>query len=263
MHEVYRHHGLSKVIVSDRDSKFTSEFWTAVHKTMGTRLNISTSYHPQTDGQSERTNRTLEHELRVYAFQHHTDWSKYLDIAEFNINIHVNASTGFSPFQTVYGFTPDTYGSLVLQTKQGPAYDWLKDRADIQKLVSTNLVEAKLFQEHYANKRVREAELHVGDRVAIRTEGLRLQGQPSSILRQRYIGPFEVIEKFSPLVYKLKLPKAYSRIHHVFHISKLRLYWRDDRKYPERFVSEAVSEQHADIAQGETLIDSILDVKIA
>ena len=103
------HHGLSKVIVSDRDSKFTSEFWTAVHKTMGTRLNISTSYHPQTDGQSERTNRTLEHELRVYAFQHHNDWSKYLDIAEFNINIHVNASTGFITFQTVHGFTPDTY----------------------------------------------------------------------------------------------------------------------------------------------------------
>jgi hypothetical protein len=185
-----------------------------------------------------------------------------LDIAEFSINIHVNASTGFSPFQTVYGFTPDTYGSLVLQTKQGPAYDWLKDRADIQKLVSTNLVEAKLFQEHYANRKVREAELHVGDRVAIRTEGLRLQGQPSSVLKQRYIGPFEVIEKLSPLVYKLKLPKAYTRIHPVFHISKLRL-WRDDRKYPERFVSEALSEQHADIAQGETLVDSILDVKIA
>ena len=80
----------------------------------------------------------------------------------------------------------------MLQTKQGPAYDWLKDRADIQKLVSTNLVEAKLFQEQYANKRVREAELHVGDRVAIRTEGLRLKGQPSSILKQRYVGPFEV-----------------------------------------------------------------------
>ena len=112
---------------------------------MGTRLNIITSYHPQTDGQSERTNRTLEQILRAYAFQKHQDWSKYLDIAEFAINIHVNASTGFSPFQTVYGYQPDTYGSLVLNTQKGPAYDWLKDRADIQKLVTANLVEAKHF----------------------------------------------------------------------------------------------------------------------
>jgi hypothetical protein len=173
----------------------------------------------------------------------------------------VNASTGFSPFQTVYGYQPDTYGSLVLNTQKGHAYDWLKDRADIQKLVTANLVEAKHFQEHYANRKVREAELHEGDRVALRTEGLRLQGQPSSMLKQRYLGPFEVIEKLSPLVYKLKLPKS-MKIHPVVHISKLRL-WRDDLKFPDRFVSEALAEQHMDIAQGEVLIDSILDVQIA
>ena len=128
-------------------------------------------------------------------------------------------------------------------------------------LVTANLVEAKHFQEHYANRKVREAELHEGDRVALRTEGLRLQGQPSSMLKQRYLGPFEVIEKLSPLVYKLKLPKS-MKIHPVVHISKLRL-WRDDLKFPDRIVSEALAEQHMDIAQGEVLIDSIMDVQIA
>ena len=135
----------------------------------------------------------------------------------------LNASTGFSPFQTVDGYQPDTYGSLVLNTQKGHAYyDWLKDRADIQKLVTTNLVEAKLFREHYANRRVREAEMHEGDRVALRTEGLRLQGQPSSMLKQRFLGPFEIIEKLSPLVYKLKLPKG-MKIHPVVHIFYIKL----------------------------------------
>ena len=106
LHEVYRLHGVSKVCVSDRDSKFTSAFWQAFHALLGTKLNISSAYHPQTDGQTERMNITLEHIIRAYFYERHDLWAEYLDAAEFAMNLHKSASTQFSPFQVVYGFNP-------------------------------------------------------------------------------------------------------------------------------------------------------------
>jgi hypothetical protein len=263
LNHVYKLHGLTRVIVSDRDSKFTSEFWTSVFALLGTKLNISTAFHPQTDGQSERTNRTTEQVLRAYCHQQHARWVDYLDIAEFSINIHKNASTQFCPFETVYGFVPDTIGSLAVGTSAPET--WLQKRSDIQKLVSINMSEAKLFQQHYANKRVRDAEFHLREgetlRVGIDTHGLMLQGQPSHAFKQRFIGPYEIVEKLSPQVYRLKLPDALKQVHPTFHISKLRL-WKDSID-PERYVSEALAGHHADLARGELLIDNVYDVKLA
>ena len=97
----------------------------------------------------------------------------------------------------------------------------------------------------------------MGDKVSISTEGIELKGQPSGAFWQRYIGPFKIVEKLSPLVYRLSLPAAMKRIHPVIHISKLRK-WRDDRDYPERCVSEAEAAEHADIARGELRVKEIL-----
>jgi hypothetical protein len=139
-------------------------------------------------------------------------------------------------------------------------------RADIHKQVAVNVAEAKLFQQHYANRRVRDAEFFPREgeapiRVAIDTSGLSLQAQPSRKFKQRFIGPFEIIEKLSPQVYKLKLPDSFKRVHHTFHISKLRL-WRDSID-PERYISEADAVRAADLAKGDLLVDSIYDVKLA
>ncbi|KAJ9522565.1 hypothetical protein QJQ45_008331 [Haematococcus lacustris] len=95
---VFRYHGLPKVIISDRDPGFTSTFWQQLFAKTGTHLNISTANHPQTDGQTERANRTLEDMLRNYVSPHHTDWDNHLTAAEFAYNASVQASTGYSPF---------------------------------------------------------------------------------------------------------------------------------------------------------------------
>src|SRR5581483_3507136 len=111
---VFRLHGLPRAIVSDRDSKFTSKFWRALFEHLGTKLNMSTSFHPQTDGQTERANRTLEDMLRAFVSYEQTDWDKYLAAAEFASNNAPNASTGMSPFKMNYGFDPAVPSTLLL-----------------------------------------------------------------------------------------------------------------------------------------------------
>jgi hypothetical protein len=106
----YRHFGLPSVIITDRDKCFLSNFWQALFKALGTGLRFSTAFHPQTDGQSERANHTLEEYLRHFisprqdAIQ--SDWDEYLDLAEFAVNGSINPSTWYSPFQLAYGQEP-------------------------------------------------------------------------------------------------------------------------------------------------------------
>jgi len=87
--------------VSDRDPRFTSNFWKALCKRLGTNLNMSTSHHPQTDGQTECANRTIEDMLRAYVAPHQSDWDEHLITAEFAYNNSVQASTGFTPFYLI------------------------------------------------------------------------------------------------------------------------------------------------------------------
>jgi transposase InsO family protein len=93
--QVYRHYGLPKIIISDRDPRFTGTFWQCLFKLAGTKLSMSTAYHPQSDGQTERANRTLVQALRSYVSSRHDDWDNHLPLIEFAYNNTVNASTGF------------------------------------------------------------------------------------------------------------------------------------------------------------------------
>ncbi|GLI69983.1 hypothetical protein VaNZ11_014632, partial [Volvox africanus] len=103
---VVRLHGIPKNVISDRGGQFTSKFWEALCKLVGMRVNLSTAYHPQTDGQTERTNRMLGDMLRNYAGRTPLVWDTYLTAAEFALNHAVNRSTGKSPFFLNYGFHP-------------------------------------------------------------------------------------------------------------------------------------------------------------
>ncbi|GIL49127.1 hypothetical protein Vafri_5610, partial [Volvox africanus] len=103
---VVRLHGVPKNVVSDRGSQFRSKFWEALCKLVGMRVNLSTAYHPQSDGQTERTNRTLGDMLRNFAGRTPLVWDTFLTAAEFALNNAVNRSTGQSPFFLNYGFHP-------------------------------------------------------------------------------------------------------------------------------------------------------------
>jgi transposase InsO family protein len=96
-------HGVPKKIVSDRGTQFMSQFWKTVHKALGTKLNFSTAYHPQTDGQTERINQILEDMLRACALQYETSWDKSLPYVEFSYNNSYQQSLKMAPFEALYG----------------------------------------------------------------------------------------------------------------------------------------------------------------
>jgi hypothetical protein len=259
MSNIYKLHGISRVIISDRDPKFTSSIWQNLFKQLGTKLNISTSYHPQTDGQSERVIQVLEQMLRPYINQYHDNWTDFLDICEFEYNSHTSKSTGFSPFQIMYGFQPDRPITLLNSTESQS--EILQKREAIQALVKENLVDAKLKQKQYADARSRPLSFVVSDRVAVSTEGINLVNQPSSKFRKRWLGPFSVIEKVGSQSYRLDLP-THMQIHPVFHVSKLKL-WHDDNEHADRMVYKADVAAHRDYVSDAFLVHAILDVKVA
>jgi transposase InsO family protein len=103
VNEVVHLHGIPKNIVSDRDSKFTSRFWTSLQSTLGTQLNLSTAYHPEIDGQTKRVNQVMEDMLRMYVMDNQTQWEKYLPLVEFAYNNSFHSSIGMPPYEALYG----------------------------------------------------------------------------------------------------------------------------------------------------------------
>ena len=225
---VFKLHGLPKSIVSDRDAKFTSRFWQSLFKTMGTRLAMSTAFHPQTDGQTERANRTLEDMLRAFVNYQQDNWDQLLSAAEFACNNAPNASTKMSPFQINYGRDPlNPYSQIHdLPDTVPAAADFIRNLKNATKIATDALVLAKASQEKYANRSRREVEFSVGDQVLLSASHINLASQaqrPSKKLQHRFIGPYKIIQKISPVAYKLELPETV-HVHPVFHVGLLRPY---------------------------------------
>jgi hypothetical protein len=266
MDTVVKLHGLPRVLISDRDPRFTSDFWTSTFALLRTRLNISTSYHPQTDGQTERTNRTLEQILRAYCHPLHDDWAAFLSTAEFAFNAHVNASTGVSPFYATYGYNPDTPATLdtAVPIDDPSALTHLERVKAVHALITENLKTAKARQAEFADRHRRELTFAVGDSVKLDTEKLMLHGQPSAKFKDRFVGPFKVTEVVNPVAYRLALPSSMSRVHPVFHVSRL-LPWRVNAELPDQPQPDRPVPAAADFVSGDDVyeVDSILDCRVA
>ena len=104
--EVVRLHGMPKSIVSDWDAKFTSSFWKELHRLMGTKLLMSTSFHPQTDGATEQANRSIGQVLQAMVHNDQKDWAVLCPMVEFALNSNVSATTGYAPFELNCGHIP-------------------------------------------------------------------------------------------------------------------------------------------------------------
>eukprot|EP00253_Pinus_taeda_P028245 PITA_28245 len=168
MQNIFRLHGLPKTIISNRDVKFTSVFWKTLFANLGTQLNFSTAYHPQTDGQTERVNQVVEDMLRAYVMQQPTRWEEYLHLVEFAYNNGYHTSTQMSPFEVMYGRkcrTPSSWGGPEDKLSLGP--DMLKEMEDIVKRVRVNLRAAQDRQRNFADRKRRFKEYQIGDHVYI------------------------------------------------------------------------------------------------
>lgn len=227
---VWKLHGVPQVVVSDRDKLFTSHFARALCESIGTQQAMSTAYHPQTDGQTERVNRVLEDMLRMYVAKSQDDWDEKLVCAEFAINNSDHESTGSSPFLLNYGFHPHLPVAILPNRRVPGASDFVQG---MQRLINearmTHRV-ATARQAQYANTKRRDVQFGVGDWVLLSSKNLRFKvGTPK--LLPRWVGPFQVVKRVGTQAYELDLPARW-RIHDVFHVSNLERYRRDGSMQP-------------------------------
>jgi transposase InsO family protein len=238
---IFKLHGLPQQLISDRDTRFTADFWSSLFKTLGTKLSFSTANHPQTDGQTERANRTIEEMLRSYVSPFQDDWDQHLAAAEFAYNSGVHASTGYTPFFLNYGFTPDTPASLLAPsaTSVPPASGaaFASHMTDLVNSARTALIAAQQTMARYYNQHRRDHQFRVGDKVMLSASHFsNLPAHAQTAIRKLgpvAYGPFPVTEVISPLAYRLKLhPRM--KIHDVLPISRLRPYHDGSVEFPDR-----------------------------
>uniref|UniRef100_A0A1J3GIM6 RNA-directed DNA polymerase n=1 Tax=Noccaea caerulescens TaxID=107243 RepID=A0A1J3GIM6_NOCCA len=236
--EIVRLHGVPVSIVSDRDSKFTSIFWQAFQKALGTKVHLSTAYHPQTDGQSERTIQTLEDMLRACVLEWGGKWGKYLPLVEFAYNNSFHSSIEMSPYEALYGRpcrTPLCWTEVGERRDLEP--EMIEETVEQVELLKEKLKEAHDRQKSYADKRRRDLEFAVGDKVYLKMRTFRGNDRTRKLkkLKPRYMGPYVITERVGAVAYRLELPQELSDFHNVFHVSVLRKVVRE----PELILSEA------------------------
>lgn len=219
--------GVPSSVVSDRDSRFTSAFWKELSQHMGTSLLMSTSYHPQTDGQSERTNRTMVDCLTALVLEGAGRWMPCLPIIELAYNSSVHASHQRTPFEADRGSQVRLPLNFLTPGADPPANPMAKGfllfKQQLYKEVTDALKRAQEIQKRYADKRLREVTYEAGDRVLLDTSIVSLPpdcGLGKRKLRPKWIGPF-VILKRKGNAYQLDLPEGY-RIHSTVNVSRLK-----------------------------------------
>ena len=197
---------------------------------MGTKLSFSTAYHPQSDGQTERTFQTLEDMLRACVLEMKGNWDTYLPLAEFAYNNSYHASIQMAPFEALYGRkcrSPLCWVELGERSVLGP--DIVDQTTRQIKLIRDRLRTAQSRQKSYADRRRRPLEFQIGDHVFLKVSPITsvAKSLKPKKLHPRYIGPFQILDQIGPVAYKLALPPNLSQIHDVFHISHLKKYQPD------------------------------------
>ncbi|KAD4586323.1 hypothetical protein E3N88_23924 [Mikania micrantha] len=223
--EIVSRHGIPLSIISDRDARFTARFWESLHEAFGTRLDLSTAYHPQTDGQTERTIQTLEDMLRACVIDFCGNWDSHLPLVEFSYNNSYHASIGMAPFEALYGRkcrSPICWTEVGDSQMTGP--EIIQETTDKIRQIRDNLLAARSRQKSYADKRRKPLEFEVGDMVLLKVspwKGVVRFGKKGK-LAPRYVGPFKILKRIGKVAYKLELPPELSNVHPTFHVSNLR-----------------------------------------
>ncbi|GJZ40706.1 reverse transcriptase domain-containing protein [Tanacetum coccineum] len=223
--EIFACHGVPTLIISDRDGRFTSRFWQTKQKALGTRLDMSTAYHPQTDGQSERTIQTLEDMFRACVIDFGGSWNIHFPLAEFSYNNSYHSSTRCAPFEALYG---RKCWSLVLWAEIGDSIligpEMVQETMDKVVVIRDRLKAARDRQKSYADNRRKPLEFQVGDHVMLKVspwKGVVRFGKKGK-LAPIFVGPFEILKRIGSMAYRLRLPEELSGVHDTFHVSNLK-----------------------------------------
>ncbi|GJU62259.1 reverse transcriptase domain-containing protein [Tanacetum coccineum] len=222
LNDIFARHGVPISIISDCDSRFTSRFWQSMQEALGTRLDMSTAYHPQTDGQSERTIQTLEDMLRACVLDFRGSWDVHLSLVEFSYNNSYHSSVRCAPFEAFYGRkcrSPIMWAEVGECQLIGP--ELVQETTEKISQIKDRLKAACDRQKSYADKRRKPLEFSVGDYIFLKVspwKGVVRFGKKGK-LAPRFVGPFEIIEKVGPVADKLELPEELDGVHNTFHVS--------------------------------------------
>ncbi|KAK1429687.1 hypothetical protein QVD17_11902 [Tagetes erecta] len=208
--EIVCRHGVPLDIISDRDGRYMSRSWQSMQSSLGTKLNISTAYHPQSDGQTERMIQTLEDMLRACVIDFGGNWESHLALVEFSYNNSYHSGIGMAPFEAFYGRKCQ---SPICWTEIGEAQiiglEFIQLSTDKIHKIRDNLLAARNRQKYYADKKWKPMENKVGDLVLLKVspwKGVIRFGKKGK-LAPRYVGPFKVLERVAKIAYELELPK--------------------------------------------------------
>ncbi|GJR07492.1 putative reverse transcriptase domain-containing protein [Tanacetum coccineum] len=229
--KIVERHGILALIICNRDGRFTSNFWRSFQKALGTDISMSTAYHPETDGQSERTIQTLEDMLRACVIDVGKGWVKHLPLVEFSYNNSYHSSIKAAPYEALYGRkcrSPVCWAEVEEAQLTGP--ELIQETTEKIILIKQRMQATQDRQKSYADRKRKPMEYEVGDRVMLKVspwKGVVRFGKRGK-LNPRYVGPFRVLAKVGKVAYKLELPQELSRVHHTFHVSNLKKCYADE-----------------------------------
>nr|GEW35878.1 putative reverse transcriptase domain-containing protein [Tanacetum cinerariifolium] len=231
LNRIVERHKIPVSIIFDRDGRFTSNFWKSFQKALGTDICMSTAYHPETDGQSERTIQTVKDMLRACVIDFGKGWVKHLPLAEFSYNNSYHASIKAAPYEALYGRkcrSPVCWAEIGESQLTSP--ELIQETTEKIVQIKQRMQAAQDRQKSYANRNQKPMEFKVGDRIMLKVspwKGVVRFGKRGK-LNPRYVRPFKVLAKVRKVAYKLKLPQELSRVHHTFHVSNLKKCYSDE-----------------------------------
>jgi len=218
---VFAKHRIPAHVTSDRGSEFVSRFFRSLAMALNMRLHFTSGYHPKANGQTERTNQTLEHYLRTYCNYQQSDWARLLPLVEFTYNNTPSAMTGMSSFYA----NKDYHSRLQILTYPGlPSQPATPFVADLEEVYTELKLAIREVQERYQKSadahRTPVPEIQIGDSVFVLTKFIRML-RPLKKLSEKYVGPFKVIGRLGTHLYLVRLPNHLHSIYPVFYVSQL------------------------------------------
>jgi len=218
---VWKLHGLPESVVSDRGPQFVVELMKELNRMLGIKTKLSTTFHPQKDGQTERMNQELEQYLQFFIKNRQKDWPEWLAAAEFAVNNKVHTVTKISPFMANYGKELRMEGDIRRKGKVERATEFVERMKKVHEEVEAALKKTQEEMKRYVDWKRKETEKwKKGDRVLLSTKDLVFKERPTKKLMERYVGPYEIVEIVLSNAVKLRLPNS-MRIHPVVNVSRI------------------------------------------
>ena len=230
--EIIRLHGMPESIVSNQDPKFTSKFWKELHRLMGMKLLMSTSFHPQMDGATEWANRSISQVLQALVRNSQNDWTEHCPMVEFTLNSSVHASTGYVPFELNYGYIPRLGQRLNTDTKFVGVCQFMEQALWNVTAAHDAIIAAHVMQTHHINRHWKTGDAFApGDKVYLLTKNLEPPKGRAKKLLPKFIGLYKVVKAHttaSMVTFELPPELTARWVHPTFHASLLRAHVPND-----------------------------------